>query len=548
MAGVVADALGRPAPLAVPLSVSAPLLGGVDPGAVRRLDFSAQSDTVDAGAWLDPACEERAAAAALTDGALAAVTAYAEPRLTRSVALHSESSDTVPTGVDLWLAGRTALTAPFAGLVVTAGDGEVILAGENGALVVHGTSVHPAVSAGHAVSGGDALGTVGPGRLWVQVSADVDIAVPAFVRPEYAPGWLTLTHDPAPLLGLPPTATAAEDAADLVHRRGRSFAAVQEQYYRQPPRIERGWREYLLRRRPQLPRHGQQRGGHRARHTRTWPTPSRGSGAGSTPIRGSTTARWWTSRERLAATLPDPLDTVFLVNSGSEAVDLGAAAGDGRHRPAGCGRRARGLPRLDLCHRRGLDVGGRQPERADHAARLGAHRAAARTATAVNTAAPMRPGTLPRPSRSSKRLRRKGIRPRRSSANRSTATRAGSRCPTATWPRCTTRCAPPAGWRSPTRCRSATAGSASGSGDSSGRAWCPTSSRSPRRWATASRSGAVITTRAIADGLPQPGLLLLLGRRQPGLLRRRADGARRHRTGRAAAQRSRRSATTCGRG
>ena len=135
MAGVIADALGRPAPLAVPLSVSAPLLGGVDPGAVRRLDFSAQSDTVDAGAWLDPACEERAAAAALTDGALAAVTAYAEPRLTRSVALHSESSDTVPTGVDLWLAGQTALTAPFAGLVVTAGDGEVILAGENGALV-----------------------------------------------------------------------------------------------------------------------------------------------------------------------------------------------------------------------------------------------------------------------------------------------------------------------------------------------------------------------------------------------------------------------------
>ncbi len=40
MAGVIADALGRPAPVAVPLSASAPLLGGVDPGAVRRLDFS----------------------------------------------------------------------------------------------------------------------------------------------------------------------------------------------------------------------------------------------------------------------------------------------------------------------------------------------------------------------------------------------------------------------------------------------------------------------------------------------------------------------------
>ena len=65
MTGVIADALGRPAPLAAPLSATAPLLGGVDPGAVRRLDFSSQSDTVDAGAWLDPACEERPAAAAL---------------------------------------------------------------------------------------------------------------------------------------------------------------------------------------------------------------------------------------------------------------------------------------------------------------------------------------------------------------------------------------------------------------------------------------------------------------------------------------------------
>ena len=42
--------------------------------------------------------------------------------------------------------------------------------------------------------------------------------------------------------------------------------------------------------------------------------------------------------------------------------------------------------------------------------------------------------------------------------------------------------------RSPTRCRSATAGSASTSGRSSSRAWCPTSSRSRRRWATGIRS------------------------------------------------------------
>ena len=333
MTGVIADALGRPAAVSAPLPATAQLLGGVDPGAVRRLDFSSQSDTVDAGAWLDPACEERTAAAALADGAPAAVTAYADPRVTRSVALHSESPATVPTGVDVWLAGQATLTVPFAGLVVTSGDGEIVLAGEDGALVVHGTSLHPAVSAGHAVTGGGALGTAGPGRLWVQVSADADITVPAFVRPEYAPGWLTLTHDPAPLLGLSPTAPAAEDAATLVDRRGRSFAAVQEQYYRRPPRIERGWREYLL-----------------SVDGRSYVDMVNNVAAigHAHPALTDAVARQWrrlntNSRfnysavadfsQRLAATLPDPLDTVFLVNSGSEAVDLGlrlAMAATGR--------------------------------------------------------------------------------------------------------------------------------------------------------------------------------------------------------------------------
>ncbi len=321
MTGIIADAIGRPVVVA-PLSSSGSLLSGVDPGAVRHLDFSAQSDTVDAGGWLDPECEEDAAAAALASGTPAAITAFGRPRLTRSVALQSESSATVPTGLDVWLSGQTSLTAPLAGLVVTAGDGEIVLAGDDGALVVRGTSVRPAVSAGHAVSGGDALGTAGPGRLWIQVSANADIAVPAFVRPEYAPGWLTLTRDPAPLLGLSPTAVATEDADALVQRRGRSFAAVQEQYYRQPPRIERGWREYLL-----------------SVDGRSYVDMVNNVAAigHAHPDLTDAVARQWrrlntNSRfnysavadfsERLAATLPDPLDTVFLVNSGSEAVDL----------------------------------------------------------------------------------------------------------------------------------------------------------------------------------------------------------------------------------
>jgi len=52
----------------------------------------------------------------------------------------------------------------------------------------------------------------------------------ALVGPEYAPGWLALAADPAPLLGPPPVSRKRDD--DLLHRRDTSFAAVQEHYYR----------------------------------------------------------------------------------------------------------------------------------------------------------------------------------------------------------------------------------------------------------------------------------------------------------------------------
>ena len=60
--------------------------------------------------------------------------------------------------------------------------------------------------------------------------------------------------------------------------------------------------------------------------------------------------------ERLAALLPDPLDTVFLVSTGSEANEVALrllrAATGSRRRP----RRAQRLPRVDHRHRRDLDL------------------------------------------------------------------------------------------------------------------------------------------------------------------------------------------------
>ncbi|MGW1273093.1 aminotransferase class III-fold pyridoxal phosphate-dependent enzyme, partial [Streptomyces sp. NPDC002491] len=152
------------------------------------------------------------------------------------------------------------------------------------------------------------------------------------VRPEYAAGWLALTADPAPLLGLP--AAGRAEPADLLERRGAVFATVQGHYYADPPRIERGWRHHLLsvEGRSYLdivnnvtplghahPRVEQAV----ARQLRRLNTNSRFHYASVVEF-----------TERLAALLPEPLDTVFLVNSGSEAVDLGlrlAVGATGQH-------------------------------------------------------------------------------------------------------------------------------------------------------------------------------------------------------------------------
>jgi 4-aminobutyrate aminotransferase-like enzyme len=145
-------------------------------------------------------------------------------------------------------------------------------------------------------------------------------SAPLFSASELAPGWLALTRDPRPLLGLP--AVEQPDTGDLLSRRDASFAPVQEFYYRKPPQIERGRRHFLMSTagRTYLDMvnnvtvlgHAHPRiAATAARQLRKLNTNSRFNYAAVVEF-----------SERLAATLPDPLDTVFLVNSGSEASDL----------------------------------------------------------------------------------------------------------------------------------------------------------------------------------------------------------------------------------
>ena len=109
---------------------------------------------------------------------------------------------------------------------------------------------------------------------------------------------------------------------DLLARRDESFAQVQEHYYAKPPQIERGWRHFLMSTdgRSYLDMVNNVTVlGHA--HPRVAETAARQLRRLNTNSRFNYEAVVEFS-ERLAAMLPEPLDTVFLVNSGSEASDL----------------------------------------------------------------------------------------------------------------------------------------------------------------------------------------------------------------------------------
>ncbi|MEZ0355574.1 aminotransferase [Mycobacterium sp. SA01] len=333
MTATIRAALGAAQPLEPP-PVPTPLIGGLAQDSVVRLDLSSEADALDAGRWLSADCEDVLAAEALAGGAAAVVTTFGQPRMTRSAPLSAESSATVGTGLDVWLAVPSPITAPWDCVIDATADDSLTLTGTAGTVQVRGhLHVDDEIRSGGSVTAGAVLGSV-EGRAWIQWRSGPDVEVPDFVRAEYGAGWLSLVENPNALLGLPAEAAAADDGEALWRRRADSFATVQEHYYLNPPRIERGWREHMV--------------STEARSYLDMVNNVALLGHGH-PVLADAVARQWrrlntNSRfnyaavvalsERLAATLPDPLDTVFLVNSGSEAGDLAlrlAMATTGRH-------------------------------------------------------------------------------------------------------------------------------------------------------------------------------------------------------------------------
>lgn len=313
---LVLGATGHERPVLV-MPDAAPLIPDLAPDDIAVLDLSASSDALEGGAWLDPEAETTIAAAALAAGARATMTRFAEPRLTRSRPHEADEPSNTVLGVELTFAEQARLVAPWPGVAEVSPDGVEL---RSGGLLLLLEGAEAVVEPGAVVEAGQPIGTA-TGPVAVRLHR-ADAPAAWTTQPSVVDGWRALVADPTALLlgrAAPPLALAPDE---LLARRGRAFASVQEHYFDEPPVIVRGWKQYLIDSDARVyldVLNNVTAIGHAhprlasavARQLRTLNTNSRFNYPAVVEF-----------AERLASLLPDDLDTVFLVNSGSEAVDL----------------------------------------------------------------------------------------------------------------------------------------------------------------------------------------------------------------------------------
>jgi len=273
------------------------------------LDAGTISPLNDEGRWLDQGALGDAALAALDGGAPAAVAPAWHPRLAGAPARTPAAPATVPTALTLWLAEDTTVAVPADGRLVPNDDGFTIVTGE-----------HAVRFTGVATTAGDREQLPARTPVDVQFTRADACEVPLLVQPAYAAGWQILAGDPGPSLGLPATVEEVDD--DTLALRERVLAEVQEHYYARPPRIERGWREFLA---DVDGRVYLDMVNNVASVGHAHPTVVEAANRQMHLLNTNSRFNYRVIAEfaeRISATLPDELDTVFFVNSGSEATDL----------------------------------------------------------------------------------------------------------------------------------------------------------------------------------------------------------------------------------
>ncbi|MFB4353096.1 aminotransferase [Microbacterium sp. LS_15] len=314
------------------------LLPDLDGGLVV-VDAGVGSAELDAGRWMDAAAETSLVAEAHARGAAVAVLPYGAFRLTRAAVDAADPAATWPGETELHLApGRESrIIAPWAGDLQDDDAGLRLVADDGWVLELRGSGLR-----GSGLRGGPAGRLVGAGEQIATVAAAEDPAVlvigvrrigapphhgrggvAALVTPDRVPAWRRLTADPAALLGIPSHAEH-DEAEEELRRRERIFAEAQERYYERPPQIERGWRHHLI---DTTGRTYVDMVNNVAGLGHAHPLVAE---AASRQLRTLATNSRFLFRdlaeysERLIALMPEgsALDTVLLVNSGSEAVDL----------------------------------------------------------------------------------------------------------------------------------------------------------------------------------------------------------------------------------
>ncbi|MEO5965951.1 MAG: aminotransferase [Candidatus Limnocylindrales bacterium] len=313
---------------------TAPLLAGLDrldglaaPDARVALDLSTTSPDLGGPAIGDPSAAYALVARAVAAGGDRALGRWGEARLVDVVLDSLDEAASVHLGVDVFAEPGTVVLAPVGGRVRRRAAGIVI--GGVFDLVLDG--IEPSVGEGSDVAAGDPVGVVTeagpdglPPHVHVQRVAEPGLEAPRRAVPSLAGSWLRLCPDPSSVLGLAPGLAGApdDDAPALLARRDAVLAGVQVHYFETPPRIERGWRHHLV----------ETRG-------RAWVDIVNNvavlghshpavEAAVSRQLRLlNTNSRFLYEpmvafAEALAARFPAPLDTVFLVNTGSEANEL----------------------------------------------------------------------------------------------------------------------------------------------------------------------------------------------------------------------------------
>ncbi len=309
-----------PEPAALPQM--GPLLPGVGAETIRLLPLDQDSPHFEADNFLRRGLDLKLLEQTARETGIAA-TRYGEYRLTETALLSAAEPETFALHVDVCLPAGFQAAAPFAGRVERYGE-RTVLAGDG--IQLHLLGLDCLHEAGMALGIGEPLGTVEGsaghfGLIRLQLCTQAALFPPFFARPSQAGSWARLCPSPSLVLGANCDAPPLENA-DLLQRRANHFARPQKNYYADPPQIERGWKEHMF--------------STTGRAYLDMVNNVSVVGHGH-PRLASAVYRQWSKlntnsrfhygvvaefSERLASLAPEKLDTVFLVNSGSEANDL----------------------------------------------------------------------------------------------------------------------------------------------------------------------------------------------------------------------------------